>query len=173
MDVTTAAIAALRAAGWRFEPPAVPRTRRSEGTGPAPVDAVHWGSAFSRLSSPDDAVWFLALEDYAGAPASAAEAADDGFAWNAFERLSLDAAAGDPDRAAIRAFWGRHLPILLSVRGPYAYLALRDDGVVVYGEEPEFEETEEVAPDLGALLREISDPPRDHASRVARLLLRA
>ena len=48
--------------------------------------------------------------------------------------------------AEIRRFWDRRLPIALSVGDGYAYYALSaEDGAVVYGREPEFEECAAVA----------------------------
>jgi len=92
---------------------------------------------------PDETAWFLCMEDY--------ERQDDGaFRWNEFELMSLQAAASDHDtgwRKSIRAFWDNHLPICLCVNGEYKYYAIRvSDGAVVYGMEPEFEETQDVAP---------------------------
>ncbi|MDH6283778.1 hypothetical protein M2280_005029 [Prescottella agglutinans] len=111
----------------------------------APSGLVAWVSSFSRLSSPDDAVWFLSLADYTGS-------STDAFAWNEFETMSRDATPGAADEAAVAEFWSRHCPILLSVRDDYSYLAARVDGTIVRGEEPEFENTTEVAVDLDSLL---------------------
>lgn len=162
MEEFVGAIARLRSAGWSFEPNPghvrVPAALES-----APADRTAWASSFSRLSSPDDTTWFLSLGDYA-------EPSDDAFAWNEFETMSRDAATGPEEEAAITEFWRRHCPILLSVRGPYSYLAIRDDGVIVHGTEPEFEDTTEVAVDLSALLRTIGDPPTPGIGLVETLL---
>lgn len=140
-----AAIDTLRAAGWLYEP----------ATGPAPLaerplDSVDgsvrsWMASFSSLSNADETTWFLTFGDYSGA-------SGDGFAWNEFESISLDAASSDAERDDIHGFWAAHMPILLSVRDGYKYLAVRHDHAIVYGEEPEFEQTEVIAPDLPTLL---------------------
>jgi len=109
-----------------------------------------WASSFSRLSSPDDAVWFLALDDYT-------DSADAAFAWNEFETLGREAAVSDDDAAAVAEFWRRHCPILCSVRGDYAHLAVGVDGEIVHGAEPEFEATTTVADGLVDLLEAIAD----------------
>ena len=109
------------------------------------------------LATPDDAVWFLSRADFSDADADAADGSDDAFAWNAFELMSVDAAESAPEREQITAFWAEHTPLLLSVRGPYAYLALRSDGAVVYGEEPEFELTASVALDFASFVRDLGD----------------
>ncbi|ORL12636.1 hypothetical protein [Prescottella equi] len=162
MEEFVGAIARLRSAGWSFEPGPghvrVPATLES-----APAGQTAWASSFSRLSGPDDTTWFLSLGDYA-------EPSDDAFAWNEFETMSREAASGPEDEAAITEFWRRHRPILLSVRGPYSYLAIRDDGVIVHGAEPEFEDATEVAPDLATLLRIIADPPTPGIGLVETLL---
>ncbi|MFK4728067.1 hypothetical protein ROT00_00095 [Agromyces mediolanus] len=154
MDFATT-IDALRRAGWVYGPPLDdqrPVPRRLLGF-PAAFGA--WSVSFSRLSNADDDVWFLSVEDYLGTSESA-------FAWNEFERLSLEAAAGPEQAAAVTAFWAGHLPFLHSVRDDYEYLAIASDGRVVHGREPEFEETTTVADDLPALLAELAgvDGPR-------------
>lgn len=112
-------------------------------------DVVACTSSFSVLSSPNETVWFLSVADYTGASESA-------FAWNEFEVMSTDAALSPQELESISRFWAVHLPILISVReGEYAYLAVRDDGVIVYGAEPEFETTIPIANSLHGLLEMI------------------
>lgn len=158
------AVERLQAAGWVV----VPATARDRAA-PAVVERAHrsvapWVSSFSRLSNADETTWFLAAEDYT-------DATDDGFTWNELETLSHDASSTDDEHAAVTAFWAEHLPILLSVRGSYAYLAVRRDGVVVHGEEPELEETTVVAPDLATLLESIVHAPAPGTGLVGALLL--
>ena len=64
-------------------------------------------------------------------------------------------------------------PVLLSVRSGYEYLAVRDDGAVVHGAEPEFEEAAVVFPHFEALLRYIAVPPAERNQLVDRLLFDA
>lgn len=111
----------------------------------ATTELQTWVSSFSALSNAAEDVWFLDQEDYS-------ETSRDAFLWDSFAELSLEASHDLDSTAAIISFWGRHLPFLLSVRGPYAYLAEREDGAVVYGEEPEFEETTVVASNLESFL---------------------
>ncbi|RVW08411.1 hypothetical protein EGT67_15895 [Prescottella agglutinans] len=149
MDVFARAVAALRSAGWVHEP--APRGARPVPDVLASFPDVQqtWASSFSRLSSPDDAVWFLALDDYT-------DSADAAFAWNEFETLGREAAVSDDDAAAVAEFWRRHCPILCSVRGDYSYLAIGVDGAIVHGVEPEFEATTAVADSLDALLEAVA-----------------
>ncbi|WP_107985630.1 hypothetical protein [Rhodococcus sp. OK519] len=163
MEALGEALARLRSAGWTFEPGSpnprtVPAALRS-----VPPGHVAFASSFSRLSSPDDATWFLALDDYVSS-------SPDAFAWNEFETMSRDAAASIEDEAAVAAFWDRHCPILLSVRDHYEYLAVRVDGTIVHGEEPEFENTTDTAIDLDSLLRSIADRPDPGVGLVEALL---
>jgi hypothetical protein len=58
-----------------------------------------------------------------------------------------------------RRVLGRHVPILLSAREYYSYLAICVDGTIVHGEEPEFEETTDVAAHLDDLLHAIANRP--------------
>ena len=94
--------------------------------------------------------WFLCESDFDGT-------GDSAFRWNEWEKLSLD--SFEPNEAGligVRAFWDTHFPFLLSVEGSYSYCAIRavPDGYgrVVYGREPEFEETDLVAEFFEAFL---------------------
>jgi len=113
---------------------------------------IRWVSSFSLLSNSDDTVWFLSRDDYSTETVSA-------FAWNEWEQLSIEAATTDEEAVAVSRFWERHLPILLSVRNGYEYLAVRDDGAVVHGTEPEFEEAVVVFPHFEDLLSYIDARP--------------
>ncbi|AXL12567.1 hypothetical protein DXT68_10730 [Microbacterium foliorum] len=113
---------------------------------------IRWASSFSLLANVDETVWFLSRDDYS-------TGADGAFAWNEYEQLSLQAATTDDEAAAISRFWTRHLPLLLSVRNGYEYLAVRDDGAVVHGAEPEFEEAVVVFSHFDDLLTHIISWP--------------
>lgn len=150
MDSATT-IEALRRAGWGFEPPLDEQRPVPRSLLRFPAAFGAWTVAFSRLANADETAWFLSVEDYRGT-------ADSGFAWNELETLSLEAAADPEQAAAVAAFWTEHLPVLLAVGGDYEYLAIRADGRIVHGGEPEFELTTVVADDLGALFAELCDP---------------
>ncbi|WP_430335244.1 hypothetical protein [Rhodococcus sp. ACT016] len=166
MDVFARAVAALRAAGWVHEPAPVAPLSAPGVLGSFPPAMQAWASSFSRLSSPDDAVWFLSLGDYTDSP-------DSAFAWNEFETISRDSAMSDDDEVAVSEFWRRHCPILYSVRGEYSYLAVGLDGEIVHGAEPEFESTTAVADSLVSLLEQIAHRIEPHHGVVERLLFRA
>lgn len=102
---------------------------------------------FSAVVSPDEKTWFVTATEIRGESGSA-------FAWNEWEAQSLAVAEGDEEWSrVILAFWDRHFPILLTVADHYAYLAVRKDGIaIVGGDEPEFEETVDVAESFEELL---------------------
>ena len=81
-----------------------------------------------------ETTWFVCYDEYSGDSNIA-------FKWNDFEVLSIDSAGHDDGLVkTIREFWKINVPIIMSVQSGYAYYALRDDGRVVFGMEPEFEE---------------------------------
>ncbi|MFJ6530940.1 hypothetical protein [Microbacterium sp. NPDC091662] len=120
-------------------------------------------SSFLLLSNSDETVWFLSRHDYSNV-------AEDAFAWNECEQLSIQAATTEDEVVAVSRFWERHVPILLSVRDGYEYLAVRDDGAVVHGAEPEFEEAVVVFSQLEDLLKYIIACPTARNGVVERLL---
>ena len=153
MGPTESMFGALRGCGWLIERPASPWNL------PGVVRDRYnwlWGSLLgelanlSRASSPDDMVWLNTGADFCGE-------GDGAFAWNEWEKMSIDAADGDLVLVGeIRAFWDAHFPVLNSVRDGYAYLALaRGSQSVVFGREPEFEDCLVVAPSMSDAIAEI------------------
>ena len=140
----------LRGAGWTVKTkhggalnlePAV--TTRYGALPPGYVDFL---ASYDLCASPGETAWFLSEADYNGTSGSA-------FTWNEYELQQLTAAEGD-DRwiAEIRAFWDRHMPIMLSVKDCYTYLAIEiDTGGIVHGREPEYEDVVTVAASFEAL----------------------
>jgi hypothetical protein len=145
----------LRKLGWRIN--ASPARRALPG---AVTDRYPWMPTDYRalveemamVCSPDEKAWFLTEADFAGTSGSA-------YAWNEWEQQSLEAAGSDEAwKAAIVSFWDNHLSILFSTRSGYAFFALEKDGLgVVYGEEPEYEETTPIAGSLTEFLRMVVD----------------
>lgn len=109
---------------------------------------------FKGCVSEDDKIWFLCGDDYRNLSSD--------FKWNEFEIIGLEAAKADGDKKwedEIKKWWSDHMPIIITVRDGYAFYAidLKSDGAIVYGREPEFEETEKVADNLGDFLRLIAE----------------
>lgn len=92
--------------------------------------------------SANEKSWFICENEYNGN-------SDIDFKWNEFEILSLEAAEDDIEwKNQIKECWDKHLPILMSVNGGYSFYAIditNEEGSIVSGCEPEFEEVEKVA----------------------------
>ena len=83
--------------------------------------------------------WFLTPYDYNND-------LNEGFRWNEYELQSLEWCDDD---SQIIAYWDTHLPIFRSVEGEYSYYAIdTTNGNVVYGVEPEYEDSTVVADDF-------------------------
>lgn len=154
----------LQEAGWTCEPLLSTEDGVPSALHRAPETVIRWVSSFSLLSSSDETVWFLSRPDYS-------TGAEGAFAWNECEQLSIEAAATNDEAVAVARFWKRHVPILLSVRNGYEYLAVRDDGAVVHGTEPEFEEAVVVFSRFDDLLKYISARPAVARNHVVERLL--
>jgi len=104
------------------------------------------------LATSDDKTWFLTAREMSAAN-------DSAFNWNQWELDSLDVASEDTQwKATISEFWDNHLPIVMSVRDGYKYLAIRKSDLgIVGGNEPEFEETEKVADSFEDLMAMLGD----------------
>ena len=148
------AVERLKAFGWNVEP-------RPPTTLHLPPDVI---VRFHRLPAEyiqfleqvrccvnaTETAWLLTEEDFAGT-------SDSAFLWDEFEVMSLEAAENDSDLAiSVARFWEWHLPIAMSTKSGYAFLALsltpEDYGKVVMGSEPEFEDTVTVCDSLRELL---------------------
>lgn len=146
----------LRSKGWGVE------RGGADGLAPAgafaarhrtlPEDYAEFLRRVASCVNADETVWFLCAADYNGESASA-------FAWDEFERMSLEAAEGD-ERAArdVREFWDRHVPFLLSVKADYAYLAFSvgggdDHGSIVVGHAPDTEAVTKVCDSFADFVR--------------------
>lgn len=102
---------------------------------------------FSLCANAEFTKWFITFEDFG----------EDGFRWNEFELISLEAAGDDMEwRRRVTSFWDKHLPIFMSVEGEYEYYAVNvESGQVIYGYEPEFEEPETVADSFEKFIEKI------------------
>lgn len=105
---------------------------------------------FTKIESYGGSAWFLYRKDYENSDNQ------DGFAWNEFEKMSLASADSDDEKQQIKNWWERHLPVAMSVSGDYTFLAIDlDNGNIVQGYEPEFEDTVKVAENFEELLKMI------------------
>ncbi|MHC6201991.1 hypothetical protein ACYULU_02205 [Breznakiellaceae bacterium SP9] len=98
----------------------------------------------------EENVWFLCINDYL-------EDDEDSFKWNEFETISLDAADDENELAnGIKNYWNKHFPIIMGVKNNYEYYAINiENKKIVYGYEPEFEESKIIANNFEELLDKI------------------
>ncbi len=105
---------------------------------------------FKKISNSDETTWFNSIEDFNNE-------LDNEFKWNEFELLSRDWCEGDEDELKmIEKFWVEHIPILMSVKHQYEFLAIdltnEHYGKIVHGIEPEFENVIDYCKDFDALI---------------------
>lgn len=104
----------------------------------------------SKAESADGSAWFLCMNDYEHTNNT------DGFEWNEFEKMSLESAESDDEKEKIKKWWECHLPVAMSVKGDYTFLAIDlDTGNIVQGYELEFEDTEVVSENFEVLIKMI------------------
>lgn len=102
------------------------------------------------IVSSDETTWFLCEDDYDLQK-------DKAFQWNEWELISLESIGNDAEwENEIKEFWNMHLPIILSVKDGYSYYAVSmENGSIVKGNEPEFEECEWVADSFEDFMKKI------------------
>lgn len=140
--------------GWRIESLPTPQALPDEITVRYPWFPAEYRKLVEETksaASPGDKAWLLTVFDYSNT-------SDSAYLWNEWERQSLDAAADDEQwQVRIRGFWDAHLPLIMSVKSGYAYFAIEYPSLkVVVGEEPEYEETSEIAESIAELFRLIA-----------------
>jgi hypothetical protein len=152
-----AAFAALKRLGWQVRlskerrPLPEPIVRRYPTI---PAEVASFLERLEVCASGDETSWFLTADDYA-------RGSSEGFGWDELERMEIEGAPPE-EIAASKAFWDAHLPILLAVRGEYAYLAVVVDsasesyGSVVRGEEIEFRYTTTISQSFEAFLAKVA-----------------
>jgi hypothetical protein len=150
------ALDALNALGWTAQATSEPRPLPQAISDRYPAIPSSLRSFLEHIETcmrGDEQVWFLTSADYAGDSGSS-------FAWNEWETLENEDADAETS-VAIRTFWNAHLPILQSVQGDYAYLAVCVDkaspnyGSVVEGYHPDFRETSTLCRSFDELLKQI------------------
>ncbi|MDE6501010.1 MAG: hypothetical protein K2L10_02890 [Ruminococcus sp.] len=105
---------------------------------------------FKRMESADGSAWFVCVSDYENIDNT------DGFVWNEFEKISLASAESDDEKEKIKKWWERHLPVAMSVKGDYTFLAIDlENNHIVQGYESDFEDTEIVAGNFEELIKMI------------------
>lgn len=125
-----------------------------------PPDYLQFLRQFTQITNAENTAWFLSVEDFRGESETA-------FLWNEFESQSEEAFQGDAaELESVREFWDKHLPVAMSVKGEYQYLALclgsENYGAVVYGAEPEYEDAQKVCDSFAELIN-LFETAKDNA----------
>jgi len=130
-----------------------------------PKNYMDFLSEFKTCVTQDEKSWFNTIDDFNGTT-------DSAFRWNEFEIMMLEVyedEAGKEIRAEetgrVITFWDKHIPFIMSCKNFYSYFAiclLADSyGQIVYGSEPEFEETETVANDFADFMSQLTGKTLD------------
>ena len=114
-----------------------------------PPEYLSFLEKYTLFNNPDDSAWFLMLEDFS-------ENSDSAFSWNEFEKQGLTAALDCNESERIENFWINNLPILISTKDGYSYLAIEflinGSYRIVWGREPEYEEISHFCDSFSELL---------------------
>jgi hypothetical protein len=117
-----------------------------------PEDFKFFVSHIKSAVSNDEQSWFLCFDDYNNPEA-------DSFQWDQYEKISLDAAKEENDSvwvSEIKSFWDCYLPIMISLRSGYSYIAIgvcdNNFGKIFHGIEPDFEKVTLLANSLTEFL---------------------
>ena len=109
-------------------------------------------NCFSKFESKDQNVWFWCFNDYKNSNDT------NEFTWNEFEKLSVTYAANKKEIDNIEKWWSGYLPISMSLKNGYSYLAIdleHEIGSIVVGYEPIFEEVKKIADSFEDLIDKI------------------
>ena len=114
---------------------------------------LSWKDFISRLTlccNQSETVWFLTPNDFLQKP-------EEQFQWNELELQSIESADEDQEiKEYVISYWDKHMPIIMSVDGEYSYYAINmENGNVVYGYEPEYEESTIVAADFNSFIEKV------------------
>jgi hypothetical protein len=138
METIETEINKLQSLDWKYEkslqPSVLPEVVANRYSWISP-DAIELIAEINTLVRSDEKMWILTGKDFRSESKSS-------FSWNEFEIQSLQAAGKDQSQIdAVTLFWDKHFPIAICVEDGYVYYALCENGTVVTGRGPEFEQT--------------------------------
>jgi hypothetical protein len=116
-----------------------------------PIEIKRFLCSFSKVEMNDSKGWLNSADDFSSVE-------DRALPFNFIEVMSLESADDEDWKNEIEEFWDVNLPIFISVRDGYEYVAYNlQQGTFVYGAEPEFEDTSIVADSISGLINYLND----------------
>ena len=115
-----------------------------------PIEYLTFLKNFKQITNEKDTAWFNLIKEFNGN-------SENEFKWNEFELLSLEWSEDDTEELeAVAKFWNQHIPIIMSVKNEYQFLAIclekEKYGEIVHGTEPEFENAKKVCNNFDELI---------------------
>ncbi|WP_108868936.1 SMI1/KNR4 family protein [Aquimarina aquimarini] len=115
-----------------------------------PAEYLIFLRGFESITNMSDTIWFNSNNDFNAE-------SDNEFKWNEFELLSLEWSEDDDDELInIVDFWKNHIPIILSVKDGFQFLAIclenEKYGEIVHGREPVFEDVTKICNSFNELI---------------------
>ncbi|WP_405397578.1 hypothetical protein [Maribacter sp. Asnod2-G09] len=115
-----------------------------------PAEYLLFLKSFETIANSSDTAWFNSVQDFN-------EQSDNEYKWKEFEILSLEWSEDDDDELVnVAEFWNHHIPILLSVKDGFQFLAIslanENYGEIVHGQEPVFEEVTKICNNFNELI---------------------
>lgn len=111
-----------------------------------PYELKELMSSVNILENSDATAWFITNQDLLE------KNEEDPFAWNEFEKQSLEASIDEKSKEPIIQFWESHFCFLMSVKTGYSHISIvtkgNEKGKIVFGFEPEYEEVNVLANDF-------------------------
>ena len=125
-----------------------------------PTEYFLFLKSFETIANSSDTAWFNSLQDFN-------EQSDSEYKWNEFEILSLEWSEDDDEELVnVAEFWNHHIPILLSVKDGFQFLAIsftnENYGEIVHGQEPVFEEVTKICNNFNELINLLENNKLQH-----------
>ncbi|WP_324027646.1 hypothetical protein QSV08_06765 [Maribacter sp. BPC-D8] len=125
-----------------------------------PTEYFLFLKSFETITNSSDTAWFNSVQDFN-------EQSNNEYKWNEFEILSLEWSEDDDEELEnVAEFWNRHIPILLSVKDGFQFLAIsltnENYGEIVHGQEPVFEEITKICNNFNELINLLENNKLQH-----------
>lgn len=115
-----------------------------------PTEYLTFLKKFKEIVNETHTTWFNLSKEFNGTT-------ENEFKWNEFELLSIEWSEEDVDElTTIAEFWNKHIPVIMSVKDQYQFLAIclekEKYGEIVHGTEPAFENVTKICNDFNELV---------------------